>query len=180
RGLTRRADLLVVGRAAHELLAHGRLEHKLAEAERFGVPCVSEGAFLRLAGLAPALAPEARPLSLADVQRQTGLDPYTLKLLALFDVIVPELDACRFRDLIAAREVARLLKEGATVPEILAGVVVLTQRTGGDLAANRLVRLRPDSLGLRVGAALADLDGQMLLPLEEETGIGESSFDEAE
>jgi tetratricopeptide (TPR) repeat protein len=180
RGLTRRSHLLVVGRAAYDLLEHGRLEHKLAQAERFGVSCISESEFLRLAGLAAPAAPEARPVSVAELQRQSGLDAQTLRLLALFDVIAPQQEACRFRDLVAAREVARLLREGVTLAEVLQGAAVLTQRRGGDLAASRLVRLRPDSLGLRLGDALAELDGQMLLPLDEEAAACEQPFEEAE
>lgn len=181
RGLTRRADLLVVGRAAHDLLALGRLEHKLAQADRFGVACLSEGAFLRLAGLAAPAEPEARPLSLADLRKQTGLDAETLRLLALFDVIAPVGDACRFRDLVAAREVARLLKEGMALADLVQGAAALTRHSGGDLAAARLVRLRPDSLGLRLGESLAELDGQMLLPLDEDEPAGaEPLFEEAE
>jgi Flp pilus assembly protein TadD len=180
RGLTRRTDLLVVGRAAYELLAHGRLEHKLAQAERFGVACLSEADFLRLAGLAAAAAPEPRPISLAELQRQTSLDAATVRLLALFDVLSPHDDACRFRDLVAAREIARLLRDGATLGEVLQGATVLTPRLGDHLAGTRLVRLRPDSLGVRLGDTLAELDGQMLLPLEEDAGGADQPFEQAE
>ncbi|MBX6323752.1 MAG: hypothetical protein IRY94_18200, partial [Rhodospirillaceae bacterium] len=65
RGLTRRSDLLVVGRALGEGAALERLEDKLARADRLCVRCIGEARFLAAAGLAPPRPAEPRPLALA-------------------------------------------------------------------------------------------------------------------
>jgi tetratricopeptide (TPR) repeat protein len=180
RGLTRRTDLLVLGRGLDDRLGLAQLEDKLAQAERFGATVSSEGTFLRSVGLAAAAADEARPLGLADLQKQTGLDAATVRLLALFDVIAPEDGRCRFRDLVAAREVARLMKDGSMLEEILQSAAALNRFSGGDLSGARLVRLGPSGLGLKLGTAVADLDGQMRLPIGEPGPDLESLFAEAE
>ncbi len=180
RGLTRRTDLLVVGRALAEGAPLEPLEDKLARADRLGVTCLGEGAFLVAAGLARPAPAEARPLSLADLQKQTGLDAPVLRLLALFDVIAPQDGRCRFRDLIAAREVARLLKEGSALGDILRGAAALTRLCDAGLWGARLVRLGPGGLGLRLGEAMAELDGQLLLPLGEGEPDLDALFEEAE
>jgi tetratricopeptide (TPR) repeat protein len=180
RGLTRRTDLLVIGRSTDGRLSLAQLEDRLAQAERFGAACLSEGTFLRMVDLATAPAPEQRPVSLADVQKQTGLDAATVRLLGLFDIVVPEAERCRFRDLVAAREVARLLRDGSSLEEILHGAATLTRITGGDLAGAKLVRLGPAGLGLRLGTAVADLDGQMRLPIGEPEPELDTLFAEAE
>ncbi|MBX6322229.1 MAG: tetratricopeptide repeat protein, partial [Rhodospirillaceae bacterium] len=132
------------------------------------------GARLRAAGGgAPPGPAEPRPLALAELEKQTGLEARVLRLLALFDVITPEDGRCRFRDLVAAREVARLLGEGSSLVEILRGATSLTRLGATDLAAARLVRLAPGGLGLRLGDTVAELDGQMLLPM----GEGEPDLD---
>jgi tetratricopeptide (TPR) repeat protein len=179
RGLTRRTDILVVGQGATGPAALGQLELKLAQADRFGAACIGEAAFLRLVRLAPPPPDEPRPHLLEELQKQTGVDPATLRLLGLFDLVMPVEGRYRFRDLVTAREVARLLREGSTLADILSSATLMQSR-GGDLAGMRLVRLAAGGLGVRVGEGLADLDGQMQLPIAETGPDLDALFEAAE
>ena len=124
RGLSRRTDVVVVGRRAHELVANRRLDRRLAQVARSRTQVVSEGALLRAIGMAPALSHIDRPFTLANIAAQTQMALDTVETLALFDVIESdEAGRCAFRDLVAARAVARRLNEGASLAEILAGAL---------------------------------------------------------
>ena len=82
--------------------------------------CISETAFLRALGLLPDAAPMAGAIALDALADKAGLDPEVVRLLVLFDLIEPCDGQCSFRDLVSAREVARLLREGLDLPAILA------------------------------------------------------------
>lgn len=102
---------------------------------------------------------------------EAGLDINTVRLLALLDVIEPADGACGFRDLIAAREVARLGGEGVLLADILASLHVLWLRdhseAGPHLARVKLTRSEVGGLVMKLGAAAADLDGRLRLPMGE-------------
>lgn len=169
RGLTRCTDVVVVGHGAYSLLEAGRLERKLAAADQCGATCVGENAILRTLGVLEPLASENRQISVEEVSLKSGLGLDVLRLLVLFDVIELCEGRCGFRDLLAAREVTRLLSEGINLAEILESIS--TVRRHGDrgeshhLARTKLVRLVEGQIAIRVGEAFADLDGQLRLSL---------------
>ncbi len=154
--MSRRTDVVVVGRRAHELLDGGRLDRRLALVARDRTRIISEGALLRLLGLAEALPQAERPFTVAQLAAQTGLPVRTVETLALMDVVEVNDDGrCAFRDLVAVRAVARRLTEGASLSEVLAGLLPQSATSArvleGDVA--------------RIGAAVSR--GQMHLPLPE-------------
>ncbi len=149
RGVSRRTDLVVVGHGAHELLAAGRLERRLAQVPA-PAKLISENTLWRLLGLRPALSQVERPFTLEQIAQQTKLPLETARLLALFDVLETDIEGRgAFRDLVAGRTVAKRLAEGATLAEILAA---FHRRHGADLP--------------HAGTALAG-DDQIKLPLPE-------------
>jgi Tfp pilus assembly protein PilF len=166
RGLSRRTDLLVIGHGALRQAADGRLQDKLERAKAAGAPCLSENAFLRELGLLPALAPQAGAMPLEDLPAQAGLAGDRVELLVLFDVIQPVGGRCSFRDLVAAREVARLLREGLRLAEIMEGSGRLAHRGGADQPLTRL-KLVCDGgrLARRMDDRIVELDGQLRLSL---------------
>ncbi len=172
RGISRRCRTVVIGHGAHALLARGTFQAKLAIAERAGATCLSENAFLRRLGLLDAVDDGNQSMPLAALLSQTELDGTTGRLLELFDVIEPRDDRYGFLDLIGVREVARLLADGMPLAELLAGVAALRrgEADGHPLAHLRLARSPTGMLALKVGAAFADLDGQLQLPLPEAAG----------
>jgi tetratricopeptide (TPR) repeat protein len=166
RGLSRRTGLVVIGHGALRQLADGRLQDKLERAAAAHAPCLSENAFLRELRLLPPLPSPASAILLEDLPAQAGLSGDVVRLLVLFDVLQPVDDRCSFRDLVAAREVARLLRERLRLADILEGSGRLAHRDGVDQPLTRL-KLVGDGgrLARRIGDCIAELDGQLRLAL---------------
>jgi tetratricopeptide (TPR) repeat protein len=179
RGLSQQTTLLAIGRHSAPLLADGRLQVRLARADQIGAGCIGENALLRRLGLLPPVAPLHAALRLEELPEKTGLAPEMIRLLELFDVIQPQEGACSFRDLIAAREVARLSQAGLGPAEIIASAVALggERRAGDDqpLARLKLVCDEQGQLARRIGDRFAELDGQLRLAL---ANPGNPSVDE--
>lgn len=155
RGLSRRTNVVVVGHGAHELLASGRLDRRLAQARQPKTLIVSENVLLRALGATPPLPEVDRPFTIAQVAQQTKLSEATVTTLALLDVLELDSDSRgAFRDLVAARAVARRLSDGTTLSEILAAV----HRRAG----SRSARIAGGDVA-HIGAAFAE--DQMRLPL---------------
>jgi tetratricopeptide (TPR) repeat protein len=168
RALSPLTTLLVVGREAASHLADGRLPAKLARADEIGARCIGEAALLRALRLLPEAAPESGALRLDELSAKVSLDQDVVRLLLLFDVLQPVQGMLGFRDLVAAREVARLLRDGLGIGEIIRGAAeVGGRRASGDhpLARLKLVCDEHGHLARRIGDRFAELDGQMRLPL---------------
>jgi tetratricopeptide (TPR) repeat protein len=168
QGVTRRTGVIVLGRGASALLGRGRLAELLDRADRIGARLLSENAFLRALGLLPPPDRRQRTLPLDEIARLTRLDPSTLRMLTLFDVIEPEEGLCSFQDLITARTAARLLAGGLAVAEVIGSVLRLRERAAppGNAIAS-LVHDARSGVALRIDGALTELDGQLRLPLGE-------------
>jgi tetratricopeptide (TPR) repeat protein len=162
-----KAHGLVVGHHAHRHLPP--VLAALATADRQGLWCLSERRLLRALGLAPPLPSLPRALSLEDLGRHSGLDREAVRLLALFDVIDEQDGAFEFRDLVALRQVKRLLDGGSTIGDIIAASAAARPDAadGKWLARARLLPLRDGALGRSIGDYLAEIDGQMRLPLDD-------------
>lgn len=170
RGLTRRSNLMVIGQGAARLIESGALAARLERADRLGVESISEGGFLRMVGGRAAEAPgDNRTMSAAEIASRTGLDAVTVRLLSLFDVIEPVEGAYGFRDLVAARETARLVADGAALHQIIDSMPALRHGERGaeshPLARVKLGRSESGGIVIRMGGGTADLDGQLRLPL---------------
>jgi tetratricopeptide (TPR) repeat protein len=180
RALAQQTTLVAIGRQAAPQLADGRLQAKLGRADQIGAPCLSENALLRALDLLPPAAPVAAAVRLDDLGDKAGLDSDLVRLLVLFDVIQPDEDgALGFRDLTAAREVGRLLADGLGLAAIVQGTA---DASGGRFATDdhplaRLKLVCDDSgrLARRIEGRLAELDGQLRLPL---ANPGNPSVDE--
>lgn len=175
RGQPRRHGILVISPLAYRQLDSGSLRRKLRTADELGAVCLSEAIFLETLDLIAPRPKAAGVISLENLPIKTGLDLETLRLLVLFDLIQPDQNQCSFRDLIAAREVARLLGEGVNLGQIIEGVRRATLLSKDSQAASEhvdqpLARLKliSDEYGKivnQLGDVIADLNGQMRLPL---------------
>lgn len=163
--LTRRTDLLVVGRGAHALLDGDRLQLLLDRARRVGAACLGETSFLRALGLLPAADRQNRSFGLEAIATLSGLDDETLRLLALLDVVEPCDARLGFRDLIAARLAARLLREGVALSRVVEVMLLLRRRRGAVDALPNVVCDGRGRVAMEVGGVVSDLDGQLPLPL---------------
>src|SRR5690606_23399489 len=124
---------------------------------------------LRLVDLLPPLPAGAGAIRLEQLPEAAGLDPAVVRLLVLYDLVQPQGGECSFRDLIGAREIARLLREGLGLADIVRSAERLG-RAGEAAEDHPLARLKlvcDDSgrLARRIGDRLAELDGQLRLSL---------------
>ena len=170
RGLPQRTAIVAVGRRSLSQLADGRLQAKLARADQMGAVCVSESALLHMLDLLPApLAAGVGAVRLEQLPEQSGLDPAMVRVLVLYDIVQPWGGECGFRDLIGAREVARLLGEGLSLADIVRSAERLGRARAGasdhPLARLKLVCDDSGRLARRIGDAIAELDGQLRLAL---------------
>lgn len=166
--LQTRAAALVVGHGAVAMVDDGGIAALLARARRDGAICLSENALLRCLGLGESLAQARRDLSLDDLARHAGIAAEELDVAALLDVIESDSERFEFRDLVIAREIARLRRQGASLGEVLAAAIQLRRRCGAaGLARARLVRLADGDLVEAVGEFVAETTGQLRLPLSD-------------
>jgi tetratricopeptide (TPR) repeat protein len=126
---------------------------------------VSENVLRRQLGLLAPPAEVERSMGRAEIERLSGLSPNLLSCLVLFDVLEPVDERFAWRDLVAAREAARLLKRGVALGDVLEAAIALRRR-GGHLAEARLTEGPSGELVREVAGQLADLTGQLTMRLD--------------
>jgi tetratricopeptide (TPR) repeat protein len=175
RDLTRRSDLLVVGALATSLIDSGALSARLETAAQRGVPVLGERAFdAELKGEPRGAA----TLPLRNALAGTTLAADDAQLLAAFDLIEIEADACRFADAGVIRAADDLLRQGVRRSEL---VRILTRAR--DLAPrgrHRIVLTPSGEAALEwEDGALSSLGGQGYLPLSDDHPSLEDLFEAA-
>lgn len=125
-------------------------------------PLISENVLRRALGLLAPPEEVDRSMGRAEIERLTGLSPNLLSCLVLFDVLEPVDERFAWGDLVAAREAARLLKQGVAIGDVLEASVALRRR-GGTLAEARLTEGPTGELLRQVGGQLAELSGQLTM-----------------
>jgi len=181
RGLSRGTDIAVVGHRMAETWELARIIGRLKEARSAGARLISEAALLRLLGLA-AERPAGRELSKEALAEAAGLDNAALELLALFDAFDTSEAPFGFRDLVAARQYARLIGEGVDWRALVHAVHGSGRDRDGSISELRLERTGWNTVVARSRGALTELDGQHLLPLPagEDPEDADDLFEEAE
>lgn len=144
-----------------------------------GAALTSENVLRRELGLLEPPAPVDRSLGRAEVERLAGLTPNLLSCLVLFDVLEPSDDCYAYRDLVAAREAARLLKRGVVLGDVLDASIALRRR-GGHLSEARLTEGPSGQLVREISGQLAELSGQLTMPLEQKAHSIDDLLAEAE
>jgi tetratricopeptide (TPR) repeat protein len=140
---------------------------------------VSEFTLKRRLGLMAPCAPEVRHFTAAALSRLSGLDEELLFWLALFDIVEPVDELYGYRDIVAARSVARLLEAGADFGEVLkAGVALHRDRLG--LSQIRLVATPAGEILRELDGRASELDGQFRLALDEPRESADELFECAE
>lgn len=123
---------------------------------------ISENVLRRALGLLAPPPEIDRSMGRAEIERLTGLSPNLVSCLVLFDVLEPVDESFAWGDLVAAREAARLLKQGVAIGDVLEASVALRRR-GGNLAEARLTEGPTGELLRQVGGQLAELSGQLTM-----------------
>ena len=127
---------------------------------------ISENVLRRQLGLLEAPGEVDRSMRKADIERLAGLSPNVIACLVLFDVLEPVDDGFAYRDLVAAREAARLLKSGVALSHVLDASIALRRR-GGNLAEARLAEGPSGELVRDIAGQLAEFSGQLTMRLEQ-------------
>jgi tetratricopeptide (TPR) repeat protein len=140
---------------------------------------VSELSFRRSIGLLPPLPDEDRSTSEDDLARRARLPRDTVLALSFFDVLQPVDEQFSYRDLVAAREVGRLLAIGFPLLAIVQATFVL-RRSGRGLSDTRLQEAAWGEMLQEVAGRAARLNGQYELPLLEQASDADALFIEAE
>src|SRR5260370_3682767 len=123
---------------------------------------ISENVLRRQLGLLEPPPAVERSLGRAEVERLTALTPNLLACLVLFDVLEPVDQRFAYRDLVAAREAARLLKRGVALGDVLEAAISLRRR-GGPLPDAPLTA-GPSGGPVREGAGhVAEPSGQLTI-----------------
>lgn len=161
RGVSRRTTHLVFGRKLLDRSDARKIEALFRQGTARGRQLLSENGFLRALGLLDE--PAASTLGRQSILDQSQLAGETFDLLALFDAFEHDAEPFSFRDLILARKYAGLIATGASWSTIARSV----RRSGSvaSLTALSLHAERADAIYARSAEGLAELDGQVLLPL---------------
>jgi len=126
---------------------------------------ISENVLRRMLGLSEPPSSVERNMGRDEIERLAGLTPNLVSCLVLFDVLEPVDERFAWRDLVAAREAARLLKRGVALEAVLDAASTLRRR-GGHLAETRLAEGPSGELLREVAGQLAELSGQLTMRLE--------------
>ena len=165
KATARVSTIAVAHSAAAKALPDGRVQLPA------GLPAtaamISEYHLRRQLGLMRPPGPVDRSHGAADLERLSGLTPTLLSCLALFDVVEPADGRYSYRDLVAAREAGRLLARGIALRQVLEAAIALRRR-GSHLAESRLAEGPSGELLRELGGQLAELSGQLTMPLEHE------------
>jgi tetratricopeptide (TPR) repeat protein len=127
---------------------------------------ISENVLRRQLGLLEPPAEVDRSMQRAEIERLTGLSPNLISCLVLFDVLEPVDDGFAYRDLVAAREAARLLRSGVALSHVLDASIALRRR-GGNLGEARLTEGPSGELVREIAGQLAELSGQLTMRLDQ-------------
>lgn len=150
--------------AVSQVLNDGRL--RLPPGLPAKAPLISENVLRWQLGLLAPPASIERGMGWADIERLTGLSRDLAACLVLFDVLEPVDDRFGYRDLVAAREAARLLKRGVAIGDVLEASGALRRR-GSHLAEARLTEGPSGELVREIAGQLAELSGQLTMRLEQ-------------
>jgi tetratricopeptide (TPR) repeat protein len=174
-----RVDLVVLAHNSARAALRGAPPLALPAGLSSAVRVVSEVTFRRMLHLAPPPARDERMLSAADMMRAARLSPDVLACLAAFDVVEPVDQAFAYRDLLVAREAARLLERGYPLASVVEAALAL-RRSRRSLTEARLAQTPWGEIVQELAGGFADLDGQLALPLPHESGDADALFEAAE
>jgi tetratricopeptide (TPR) repeat protein len=136
-----------------------------------GAQLVSETGLKRQLKLLPTAEDVQRSLSVDDLARAAKLDAERLRWLVAYDVLEPVEGRYSYADLLAAREVARLLGEGFRLVQVVEAALKLRQ-SGQRLSDTRLTQSPSGEILQSYRGQLGRLDGQFTLPLADDGSPG--------
>jgi tetratricopeptide (TPR) repeat protein len=161
-----RVSMVAVANAMATPLLGGQIVLTHLESLGDGTEFISEMTLRRFVGLDAVDEAVPRPFGAEDICRLCGLEPELLFWLDLFDVLQPHAGRYRYADVVAARQVGRLLRDGAEFSAVVMAGVALA-RQGSSLARTQLAVGAGGALARCIDGDIVGLDGQYRLPLAE-------------
>jgi tetratricopeptide (TPR) repeat protein len=180
--LTRRppaADIIVLSQGTARSAVSDRGELRLPFQPKSNAQFLSERSFRPRIGMSTPRAVADGPYSESQVAKLAGLGVEQLRTLALYDVLSPTDSGLSYADLVVARAVGRLSREGAAFPKIIAAALALEER-GMSLSGVRLAEAPWGELVQAMEGGVAQADGQLVLPLEGSDVNSDEAFAGAE
>jgi tetratricopeptide (TPR) repeat protein len=175
RDLTRRSDVLVVGASAVRLVESGALQDRLERAKARGVPVLGERSF---ASALDGEAPEPATLPLSTALAGTGLTRADVELLAAFDLIELQGEACRFGDAGVIRTAGELIGGGRSAGDAVR--ILARARDLAPVGRHKIVLTPSGDAALQWDDGRTTLEGQGVLPLDEDHASLDDLFEAAE
>jgi tetratricopeptide (TPR) repeat protein len=175
RDLTRRSDLLVVGSEATRLVENCHLQERLSRAKARGVPVLGERSF---AGALDGEAPDLATLPLSTALAGTGLTRADAELLAAFDLIELQGEACRFGDAGVLRTAGELIGGGRSAADAVR--ILARARDLAPIGRHKIVLTASGEAALQWDDGRTTLEGQGVLPLDEDHATLDDLFEAAE
>ncbi len=180
--LTRRpssADAIVLTHSTAGFAVSDGGELCLAFPRKADARLVSESSFRSRLGILDLPGTSEPHYSEDQIVRHAGLNSAQLRTLALYDVLTSGDSGFSYGDLVAARAIGRLIAAGAKFPKIIVAALALQQR-GVSLCSVRLAEAPWGELLQVFEGALAEIDGQLLLPLHGQDIDADTAFARAE
>src|SRR5829696_5994836 len=168
-------------------IAHGTARRALADGLPAklppGVPAdadvISEISVRRLLGLEPPQPTERRTFHRTEMAMSAGVRPELIDCLSLYGVLDPAGGWFGYRDLVAARQVKRLVEQGFTLPDIIQASAAL-RRSGRTLSDTRLAETSWGEIVQELDGTHAGLNGQLALSLDEQSETADEVFERGE
>jgi tetratricopeptide (TPR) repeat protein len=162
-GAARNLTHLVFARSLLDRLEPSDIEKRCEGARKAGVIAISENGFRRALGLVEP--PYGAGVSRHSLLEQSRLSGKVLDLLALFDAFEQPGEPFTFRDVILARKYEKLIAAGTGWADIARSV-----HRAGNVTSLTALSLHGDAAGVyrRDGERLSEIDGQGLLPFDDE------------
>jgi hypothetical protein len=180
--LTRRpsaADAIVLAHSTAGFALSDDGELHLMFQRKANARLVSERCFRSRLGILDLPGASEPHYSEDQIARHTGLSRPQLRTLSLYDVLSAGEGGFSYTDLVAARAIGRLFAAGAKFPKIIVAALALESR-GMSLSAVRLAEAPWGELLQVFEGALAEIDGQLLLPLHGQDIDADAAFARAE
>jgi len=179
RGVTKATTLLVVGQLGWPLMDDGQPSNSLKRAKSLQLPIINEPRFLEHAGLHEAEVDTAA-YTIDKVMALTSLSEVDVERLIDIGLLRPTDNLFRFRDISAARQLAKLAANGVKLSKIVKSLAQIRKwLPEADLPNVNLVS-EGAALELRRFDGRVNPRGQFLLPLDMWTEDADALIEEAQ
>ena len=175
RDLTRRSSVLVVGALATTLIDSGALGARIRSARDRAIPIRGERDFA--AELSGHSGRKAATLPLSTALSQATLTRDDLEVLAAFGLVEMDGESCRFSDAGVIRTATDLLDRGRSLADVVR--ILVRARDLAPKGRHRIVLTPSGEAALQWKDGLTSLEGQGLLPLDEDHPSLEDLFEQA-